>query len=99
MLLRTSYAPPFGLAAALADGDGTVQRVSTVPAALDGQRLERFAVERHGSLTNNETTLEPLLDTIQQVRRRGRARELPWHARGNDAARAGVAVGKHVVSR
>ncbi len=66
-VLRTSYAPPFGLAAALADGDGTVPRVSTVPAALEGQRLERFAVERHGWLTNNETTLEPLLDTMLQV--------------------------------
>lgn len=66
-ILRTSYAAPDGLPAALADGDGTVPRVSTVPAGLENLRLERFSVERHGWLTNSETTLEPLLDTLQQV--------------------------------
>ncbi len=66
-VLRTSYTAPDGLPAALADGDGTVPRVSTVPAGLENLRLERFSVERHGWLTNAETTLEPLLDTLQQV--------------------------------
>jgi len=65
--LILSYDPPAGLDASLADGDGTVPRVSAVPADLDGQRLERFAVERHGWLTNNEMTLQPLLDTLRQI--------------------------------
>ena len=65
--LVPSYDAPAGLDAALVDGDGTVPRVSAVPADLDGQRLERFAVERHGWLTNNQMTLQPLLDTIAQV--------------------------------
>ena len=65
--LTFAYQPPAGLDASLADGDGTVPRVSTVPTGLENQQLERFAVERHGWLTNAETTLEPLLDTLQQV--------------------------------
>jgi hypothetical protein len=65
--LVASYDAPAGLDAALVDGDGTVPRVSAVPADLDGQRYERFAVERHGWLTNNQMTLQPLLDTIAQV--------------------------------
>lgn len=65
--LTFDYQPPTGLDASLADGDGTVPRVSTVPPGLENQQLERFAVERHGWLTNAETALEPLLDTLQQV--------------------------------
>ena len=66
-VLRLSYAPPAGLAPALADGDGTVPRVSTTPSGLENQQLERFVVERHGWMTNAESALEPLLDTLQQV--------------------------------
>ncbi|HRF48383.1 MAG TPA: hypothetical protein PLC98_12225 [Anaerolineales bacterium] len=66
-VLRLSYDPPAGLAAALADGDGTVPRVSTTPAGLENQQIERFVVERHGWMTNAESALEPLLDTLQQV--------------------------------
>jgi pimeloyl-ACP methyl ester carboxylesterase len=62
-----SYDPPAGLDLTLADGDGTVPRVSAVPSELDGQRLERFAVERHGWLTNNAMTLDPLLQTLTQI--------------------------------
>lgn len=61
------YFAPAGLDTSLADGDGTVPRVSAIPADLDGQGLERFAVERHGWLTNNDMTLEPLLDTLTQI--------------------------------
>ncbi|MGE5250108.1 MAG: lipase family alpha/beta hydrolase [Bacteroidota bacterium] len=65
--LIPSYDAPAGLDPSLVDGDGTVPRVSAVPADLDGQRLERFAVERHGWLTNNPMTLQPLLATLQQI--------------------------------
>jgi pimeloyl-ACP methyl ester carboxylesterase len=69
--LVASYDPPDGLDTTLAQGDGTVTRVSAVPADLDGQGLERFVVERHGWLTNNEMALEPLLDTLTQLAARG----------------------------
>jgi pimeloyl-ACP methyl ester carboxylesterase len=65
--LITSYDPPRGLDASLADGDGTVPRISAIPADLDGRRFERFSVERHGWLTNNKMTLQPLLETLLQV--------------------------------
>ena len=65
--VTVSYDPPPGLDAALVDGDGTVARVSAVPADLDGKRFERFAVERHGWLTNNQMTQQPLLDTLLQI--------------------------------
>ncbi|MEN9933834.1 MAG: hypothetical protein RLZZ387_413 [Chloroflexota bacterium] len=69
--LALGFAAPARLDAKLADGDGTVPRVSAVPADLDGQRSERFAVEQHGWLMNNEMTLEPLLDTLVQIAARG----------------------------
>ena len=65
--LELSLEGPPGLDAALVDGDGTVPRVSAVPADLDGKHFERFAVERHGWLTNNPMTLQPLLDTLLMV--------------------------------
>jgi len=65
--LTVSYSVPAGLEASLADGDGTVPHISAIPSELDGEGLERFVVERHGWLTNNEMALEPLLDTIKQV--------------------------------
>jgi len=65
--LVASYDPPAGLDPTLAHGDGTVARFSAVPADLDGQGLERFVVERHAWLTNNEMALEPLLDTLTQL--------------------------------
>jgi hypothetical protein len=61
------YDSPHGLHPGLADGDGTVPRVSALPADLEGQGYERFAVEKHGWLTNNEMTLEPLLETLKQI--------------------------------
>ncbi len=68
-VLRLDYGLPAGLDPKLvaADGDGTVPRLSAIPADLDDQQIARFAVERHGWLTNNELTLEPLLDTLTQL--------------------------------
>lgn len=65
--ITAGYAAPPGLRPELADGDGTVPRISAIPAALEGQRLERFAAERHGWLTNNPMCLDPLLQTIRQI--------------------------------
>lgn len=65
--LQPMYDPPTGLEHQLADGDGTVPRVSATPADLDGQQFERYAVERHGWITNTSMTLQPLLDTLLQL--------------------------------
>ncbi len=92
--LVPSYQPPMGLDASLADGDGTVPRVSTVPAGLENQQLERFAVERHGWLTNAENTLEPLLDTLQQVG----AAAVPGDFRGALESQARATIGLRLPS-
>jgi len=63
--LQVLYDQPRGVDASLADGDGTVPRISAIPDEL--RRAARFAVERHGWLTNNDMTLQPLLDTIVEV--------------------------------
>lgn len=65
--LVVRYSRPVGLDESLADGDGTVPRVSAVPPDLDGQGFERFTVERHGWLTNNDMTLDPILETLKQI--------------------------------
>lgn len=65
--LITGYDPPAGLDPSLGDGDGTVPRVSAVPADLDGKQFERYAIERHGWLTNTDMALQPLLDTLVQL--------------------------------
>lgn len=64
--LTVGYEPPGGVDTDLADGDGTVARVSAIPADLEGQGTARYAVERHGWLTNNAMALDPLLDTIRE---------------------------------
>jgi DNA-binding winged helix-turn-helix (wHTH) protein/pimeloyl-ACP methyl ester carboxylesterase len=65
--LIVRYSLPVGLDPWLADGDGTVPRVSAVPPDLDGPPVERFVVERHGWLMNSAVSLEPLLDTVRNV--------------------------------
>lgn len=65
--VSVDYVAPTGLPPELNDGDGTVPRISAVPAELEGARLERFVSERHGWLTNNEMCLEPLLQTVRQL--------------------------------
>lgn len=65
--ITPGYAAPPGLNPEIADGDGIVPRISAIPAALEGQRLERFAAEHHGWLTNNPMCLDPLLQTIRQI--------------------------------
>jgi pimeloyl-ACP methyl ester carboxylesterase len=65
--LTLRYSPPAGVDEPIADGDGSVTRVSAIPPDLDGLGFERFAVERHGWLTNNAMTLEPIIDTLKQI--------------------------------
>lgn len=65
-----SYGAPAGLDPALADGDGTVPRVSAVPSDfsdIEAATLPRFSAEQHGWLTNNSMTLTPLLATLAQL--------------------------------
>jgi len=65
--LTASYDPPPGLDPTLANGDGTVARVSAVPQDMENSNMARFVIERHGWLTNNEMTLGPLLETLTDL--------------------------------
>jgi pimeloyl-ACP methyl ester carboxylesterase len=49
----------------LGDGDGTVPLISAIPADLSGKNLERFAIERHGWLTNSVTAVAPVITTVR----------------------------------
>jgi pimeloyl-ACP methyl ester carboxylesterase len=68
--LTMSYAPPPIVDAAYAGGDGTVPRVSAVPADFtkeDEDRLPRYSAQQHGWLTNNPMTLTPLVETLRGI--------------------------------
>jgi hypothetical protein len=69
-VLTRSFSPPDELDPGLADGDGSVPRVSAIPSdwsEQESRQLPRFAAEQHGWLTNNDMTLSPLLATITQL--------------------------------
>jgi pimeloyl-ACP methyl ester carboxylesterase len=62
----TRSAPPI-LPADLADGDGTVPRVSAIPIELSTEYRETFVVEQHGALQNHPAVLQHLRDRIVQM--------------------------------
>jgi len=65
-----SYGLPPIVDAAFVGGDGTVPRVSAVPADFskaDEERLPRYSAQQHGWLTNNEMTLTPLVETVRGI--------------------------------
>jgi pimeloyl-ACP methyl ester carboxylesterase len=58
---------PAGVDELLADGDGTVPRLSAIPIELSTEYRDTYVPERHGSLQSNKTVLTDLLGRIQQT--------------------------------
>lgn len=51
----------------LAEGDGTVPRLSATPVELSMEYRETYFPERHGSLQNNDSVLTGLLEQLKQM--------------------------------
>lgn len=95
-----SYMPPPIVDAAYAGGDGTVPRVSAVPADFtreDEDRLPRYSAQQHGWLTNNPMTLTPLVETLRGILAPGSQPVLGGVEQGRPAIslRAAPAFGPH----
>ncbi len=58
---------PAGFDSLLAEGDGTVPRLSAIPVELSDDYRQSFFAERHGSLQRNETVLAHVRGTIEQA--------------------------------
>lgn len=71
--LTLSDALPDGVDALLADGDGTVPRVSATPVELSESFRDTFVVERHSSLQANAHVLVDLCERLAQLQVRGLA--------------------------
>jgi lecithin:cholesterol acyltransferase len=55
----------------LADGDGTVPRVSAIPIELSDAYRDSFVPERHGSLQSNRSVLDDVRGRLEQMQARG----------------------------
>jgi hypothetical protein len=55
----------------LADGDGTVPRVSAIPIELSDAYRDSFVPERHGSLQCNRSVLDDVRGRLEQMQVRG----------------------------
>jgi pimeloyl-ACP methyl ester carboxylesterase len=65
--LQANRALPAGVNRLLADGDGTVPRLSAIPIELSTEYRDTFVPERHASLQCNKTVLADLLGRLQQM--------------------------------
>jgi pimeloyl-ACP methyl ester carboxylesterase len=65
---------PDGIDAILADGDGTVPRVSATPVSESDSHRASFVVERHSALQCDPYVLSDMLERIAQMQVRGLAR-------------------------
>lgn len=66
----------------MAEGDGTVPRISAVPVELSDEYRETFFAERHASLQNNAQVLEDLYERLKQTQvRTGDLRALQMRRR------------------
>ncbi len=65
--LRSSGALPSGVDEVFADGDGTVPRLSALPAELARDPRGIFIAERHSSLQSNLSILDGLLERLKQM--------------------------------
>lgn len=65
---------PDGIDAILADGDGTVPRVSATPVSESDSQRASFVVERHSALQCEPHVLGDVLERIAQMQVRGLAR-------------------------
>ncbi|MFP4437070.1 MAG: esterase/lipase family protein [Chloroflexaceae bacterium] len=66
--LSVARTPPTWLEAALADGDGTVPRISAIPAELKDDYRETFVSEQHSWLHSNPAMLENLRSRLETIR-------------------------------
>jgi pimeloyl-ACP methyl ester carboxylesterase len=62
---------PQGVDAELADGDGTVPRLSAIPIELSNAYRDTFVAERHSSLQCHAGTLTDLRERLRQMQTRG----------------------------
>lgn len=69
---------PAGIDPLLADGDGTVPRLSAIPIELSDSHRDTFVSERHGSLQVNESILADICERLVQlqVRNLGKVRSM-----------------------
>ncbi len=68
--VKLSYQLPPIVDVAFDGGDGTVPRVSAVPADFTKQEedaLARYSAQQHGWITNNEMTLTPLIESLYTI--------------------------------
>jgi pimeloyl-ACP methyl ester carboxylesterase len=63
--LKTSYESPDSVPAFLADGDGTVPRVSAIPIELSSEYRDTYIVEKHASLQNNYDLLNQISERLK----------------------------------
>ncbi len=62
--VRASYEPPIVVPTFLADGDGTVPRVSAIPIELSAEYRETYISDKHASLQNNRQLLGRMKDRL-----------------------------------
>ena len=62
---------PPGIDPLLADGDGTVPRLSAIPIEMSNEYRDTFVSERHSSLQNHRGVLTDLRARLQQMQVRG----------------------------
>jgi hypothetical protein len=65
--LRTSCEPPELVPQFLADGDGTVPRVSAIPVELSGDYRDTYIAEKHASLQNNRDLLNQISERLKTM--------------------------------
>lgn len=77
--LTVAHVAPEGVPTFLADGDGTVPRVSAIPIELSNEFFDTFVAEKHSSLQNNGAMLEQLLERVKlmQAPELGAIRDVP----------------------
>ena len=69
--LTISRELPEGVDPLLADGDGTVPRVSAIPIELSEEYYNTFVPERHSSLQSHPRILDDLCERLKQMQVRG----------------------------
>lgn len=62
---------PSWIESPLADGDGTVPRISAIPIELSNEYRDTFVPDHHSSIHRNATALDQLLDRMLQMQLHG----------------------------
>lgn len=64
-VLRPSFDSPPAVEESLADGDGTVPRISAVPIELTGRFRDTYFAQQHGALQNTPKVLDQLFERLK----------------------------------